>query len=97
MTLTIGITERGDAALDTSWQNEKVDVYILVTKAPSLLPKVLPEKSVVHCVITGNGHTWLEPLVPPMAQELEAYHRLVGEYGPQRVVLRPTKTVGLLG
>lgn len=88
MSLTIGITERGDAALDTSWQNEKVDIYILVTKAPRLLPEDLPDQTIIHCTITGYGRTWLEPQVSLASWELDAYKQLVMRYGPRRVVLR---------
>lgn len=86
--LSIGITECGDAALDTTWQDEKVDIYILVTKAPHLLPKDLPAQTIIHCTITGYGGTWLEPQVAPATRTLDAYRRLVKTYGPHRVVLR---------
>ena len=80
--MKIGITERGDAALDTRWI-EWVDdgkPAILITKAPSKLFKVLldefetfPDGIIVHCTITGMGKTRVEPGVKHWEEELEAY------------------------
>lgn len=87
--MKIGITERGDAALDQSWRKklDKLDGIILITKAPHLLGEI-PPKSIVHCTITGCGGTDLEPNVAPPVVTLEAYHDLVNKYGGQRIVLR---------
>lgn len=85
---TVGITERGDAALDTTWQGADVDIFVLVTKAPHLLPKDLPEHTIIHCTITGYGGTWLEPHVAPVSRTIPVYRRLVEQFGRRRVVLR---------
>ena len=100
----IGITERGDAALDTSWMPWVTAgrPAILITKNPQELSKVLekyayePDSTyrvgfpniIIHCTITGFGGTILEPNVPPYLEALEAYRELVAKYGTNRVVLR---------
>jgi hypothetical protein len=70
----IGITERGDAALDTSWLNwvNKGKAAILITKNPIKLRDILFERVpvfcykniILHCTVTGMGGTYLEPNVP---------------------------------
>jgi len=70
----IGITERGDAALDTSWINwvNKGNAAILITKNPIKLKNILFENIpifcykniIMHCTVTGMGGTYLEPNVP---------------------------------
>lgn len=70
----IGITERGDAALDTSWINwvSKGNAAILITKDPIKLKNILFENIpifcykniIMHCTVTGMGGTYLEPNVP---------------------------------
>ena len=67
----IGITERGDAALDTSWFQwvvEEKQPAILITKDPSKLNRILNDLDfapniIVHATITGFGGTILEPIV----------------------------------
>lgn len=71
----IGITERGDAALDTSWED-----WVFVQKRPAILISKDPLKLftevtsmvdqygfcpniIVHCTITGFGGTKIEPNV----------------------------------
>ena len=85
----IGITERGDAALDLSWQNKRCP-KILITKDPNKLIKNTKDfnKCIVHCTITGLGGTEFEPNVPDPEVSLDAYRRLVKFLGPNRVVLR---------
>ena len=87
--MRIGITERGDAALDQSWRNKlhTVDGAILVTKAPHKLG-VVPNNCIVHCTITGLGNTAWEPNVAPPRITLDAYNYLVDVIGPERTVLR---------
>jgi hypothetical protein len=57
----IGITERGDAALDMGWKSwvSSGRPAILITKNPRLLmDKLLDVESrniIVHCTITGWG------------------------------------------
>lgn len=93
--MKIGITERGDAALDwAEWypKRHSVDGVILITKDPRLLAERLPKnpdfRFIIHCTITGYGRTFLEPHVPHPDQSLEYYHILAAEFGPERVVLR---------
>lgn len=91
--MRIGITERGDAALDQSWRLKasSVDGMILITKAPHILAEnipSLPKNSIIHCTITGLGMTDLEPGVTLPSTTIPAYHRLVAALGSERVVLR---------
>jgi DNA repair photolyase len=85
----VGITERGDAALDQSWRNklDTVSGVILITKAPQSLG-VIPVNAIVHCTITGYGGTVIEPGVADPLVTLEAYDKLVDEFGGERTVLR---------
>jgi len=88
----IGITERGDAALDLSWKRwvAKGKPAILITKAPSrLLDEVTPDMNViVHCTITGYGGTVLEPQVQGATIEAAAYLALSNKLCRDRVILR---------
>jgi DNA repair photolyase len=102
--MQIGITERGDAALDTSWLTWVVDKpAILITKNPIKLYNILKKQSlpklniIAHCTITGFGGTILEPNVPEFNKMLEGFEALVHFLGKDRVVLRvdpviPTET-----
>ena len=87
--MKIGVTERGDAALDQSWVEKAKDFdgLVLITKAPHKLPKI-PDNAIVHCTITGFGGTVLEPGVEPTEVTIPTYHKIVDEIGPQRTVLR---------
>lgn len=87
--MRIGITERGDGGLDQSWRSKLdiVDGIIIITKAPHLIENI-PDNAIIHCTITGNGGTWIEPNVIPTDIALEHYSRLVSMYGGERVVLR---------
>lgn len=87
--MKIGITERGDAALDTSWTNFK-GPKILITKSPSKLIRLAADFSncIIHCTITGLGGSKLEPNVNEAPVELYAYKQWVKNLGPNRVVLR---------
>ena len=95
----IGITERGDAALNTAWQNWVGDLLpaILITKDPvKLLNKIKETKTlngsnpniIVHCGITGHGNTVVEPNVPSVEESLEGYKQLIRLLGKERVILR---------
>ena len=89
--MKVGITERGDAGIDFSWQNfvASVDMMILITKAPqNLVGQVLSPKTVVHCTITGLGNSRWEPNVEKPELTLSAYRSLIEKYGSERVVLR---------
>ena len=91
--MKIGVTERGDAANNLVWleavKRKAVDGCIAITKAPqALLPLFLPSNVMVHCTITGQGGTVLEPNVALPEVVLAAYHELVKRYGGERIVLR---------
>lgn len=86
---TIGITERGDAALDGHWRAmlPNVDGVILITKAPHLIDWV-PSNGILHCTITGYGGTKLEPGVADYRTTIDAYLEWVKKIGSERCVLR---------
>lgn len=92
----IGITERGDAALDLSWVSklDSVDGAIIITKniCRSLFRQAVlenQEKLILHATITTMGHTNLEPNVPYFGDSLEALKSLIEEgFDPKRVVFR---------
>ncbi|MDO9099009.1 MAG: hypothetical protein Q7U60_12935, partial [Candidatus Methanoperedens sp.] len=62
----IGITERGDAGLDFSWEKEYerlgCDGVILITKhlSPQFIERAKGYNSIVHATITGHGGTVIE-------------------------------------
>ena len=97
---SIGITERGDAALDLSWAS-----WVFAQKRPAILISKDPLKLycnvarmsddsgfrpniIVHCTITGFGGSKIEPNVPTAGISLEGYRRFVDAFGKDRVVLR---------
>lgn len=90
----IGITERGDPALDHSWTKwvKEGNPAILITKNCITLEKMLDEmlfpNVIVHCTITGWGGTSIEPNVPKPEDTLKSYKSLSEKLGPNRVVLR---------
>lgn len=96
----IGITERGDAALDLGWLPwvREGKPAILITKDPGTLLKELMQQGkeylpgkfnvIVHATITGLGGSVFEPNVPDKFAALTAYKQLVCAYGIDRVVLR---------
>lgn len=92
--MQIGITERGDAGLNFTWQHKLngLDGVILITKRPSALTQnglsQIPIPFIIHCTITGWGGTPMEPNVNPLEIELPAYKQLVELYGPERIILR---------
>ncbi len=91
--MKIGITERGDAALNQSWRAKlhhgMVDGAILITKCPSkLMEDIIPRNTIIHCTITGHGGTFLEPKVKPWLEEFEAATAILKQCGPERTVLR---------
>lgn len=87
-----GITERGDAAHHITQLTRDAALYdgcIWITKAPHAFVNItLPPNVILHCTITGFGSTKIEPGVQPADKTLEAYDRLVDQYGGERVVLR---------
>ncbi len=97
-----GITERGDAGLDTSWVRKlsTVDGAIIITKDASQIIDELvlyQRKLILHLTCTGYGSTIVEPNVPNVNETLITYHRLIEAGFPvKQVVLRldpiiPTK------
>jgi len=92
----IGITERGDAALDLSWMSwvQADKPTILITKDPLTLCRVIKENDlqekriIVHATITGFGGTILEPDVLPAKDQIIGYNHLLQMLTPQRVILR---------
>jgi predicted NAD-dependent protein-ADP-ribosyltransferase YbiA (DUF1768 family) len=87
----VGITEAGDAGMNKSWlaKADKYSLIVAITKSPSrLLDVEIPDNTIIHCSITGQGGTKIEPNVKPWTEEIEAYHKLVAKYGKDRVVLR---------
>lgn len=94
MSNVIGITERGDAALDTSWLPWVLDgkPAILISKRPNAMFELLRNfkniNVIVHTTITGFGSTILEPNVPCFEHTISGYCALVGLLGADRVVLR---------
>ena len=88
----VGITERGDPALDLSWQSWVNDgkPAILISKDPYYLHSLLlPHHNIiVHCTITGYGGTIVEPNVPETAVSMEGLLLLGKLLGWDRIVLR---------
>jgi hypothetical protein len=92
----IGVTERGDAALDPGWLPwvEGGKPAILISKDPFRLCDALTLRHsknlniIVHATITGFGGTFLEPNVPSVARSITGYYALCKFLGSKRVVLR---------
>lgn len=95
--MKIGITERGDAGLDLSWEEKihNMDMSILITKniTPNFKKAVLRwmslDKIIVHCGCTGWGGSWLEPNVPPYFDQLYELNDMIANGFPkEQCVLR---------
>ena len=90
--LDVGITERGDPALDLSWKEPVLKGLpsILITKDPLALSKEITSDMniIVHCTITGYGGTKLEPNVPVPEMSIKGLLRIIDIIGIERVVLR---------
>jgi DNA repair photolyase len=95
--MEIGITERGDAALDLDWVEwvGEGKPSILITKDSNKLYEYLNQcfivdkiNIIVHCTITGYGGTIIEPNVPSVPDTIDGYLNLVELLGKERVVLR---------
>jgi DNA repair photolyase len=88
----VGITERGDAALDLSWivPVQEGLPSILITKDPLALSRHLDSSMnvIVHCTITGYGGTKLEPNVITPDMAVKGLLRIIDIIGIERVVLR---------
>ena len=91
----IGVTEAGDAGLDTRWENrlDEVDGAIVITKriTSDFFDAVLrhKDKLIVHATVTGNGGTPIEPNVPTIEQSFVSVNALVRNGFPmEKVVIR---------
>ena len=92
----IGITERGDAGIDLSWENKlsTVDGAIILTKylAGTKFQKAMlrnKEKLILHAGISGNGGTVYEPNVLPYRKSIDALQHLIDQGFPtNHIVLR---------
>lgn len=88
----IGITERGDAALDLNWEPwvRAGKPAILITKDPEKLYHHLGKTMniIVHCTITGFGGSVLEPEVPGTDDAVHGLVKIAEKIGMKRVVLR---------
>jgi DNA repair photolyase len=88
----IGITERGDAAVNLEWIEwvSQGNPAILITKNPKELIGYLDgnENVIIHCTVTGLGGTKLEPNVPSVDESAEAMKTLSELFDKDRIVLR---------
>lgn len=90
----IGITERGDAGIDTDWFGwvEKNKPAILLSKDPIKLCENLKRFTkpnvIAHATITGYGGTVIEPNVIPVEEAMKGVSSLKSFLGQERVVIR---------
>lgn len=90
----IGITERGDAALDCEWKTwvQNKNPAILITKNPLLLASHLLEVDnfniIVHATITGYGGTILEPNVVTIDKAIMGIKALKKLLPSEKIVIR---------
>ena len=93
----IGITERGDAALNLEWLPwvKKGKPAILITKDAYRLSRVLEENLlqsaeniIIHATITGMGGTSLEPRVPLLKVAIVGLELLLAFLRKENVVIR---------
>lgn len=93
--MKIGITERGDAGLNLSWEKKlgTVDGAILITKNlnDAFIKAAIrnQEKLIIHVTMTGYGGTSLEPNVPTFEWTNTQIEKLFERgFDPARVVVR---------
>ena len=97
--MKIGITERGDAAIDFSWieKMNSVDGAILITKniaseqfQTAVATNIFNGKNnaIIHATITGYGGTDLEPNVPKPEITIAALNSFAAQYSRGHFVLR---------
>lgn len=95
--MKIGITEKGDAALDMSWVDklDTVDGAILITKhvTPQFRDAVdravrAGHKIIVHATCTGYGRTTVEPNVPDYKEQIYQMTELLDILPKENIVLR---------
>jgi hypothetical protein len=89
---SIGITEGADPTVNFKWLKwvKARRPAILITKRPDILTHYLHKdfNVIVHCTITGLGHSAIEPYIDDVQTSLQAYHDICKFYTPVRVVLR---------
>ena len=88
-----GITERGDAGLDLSWENRlhAVEGAIIISKAcndnfTDLLLKYR-DKIIYHATCTGLGGTKMEPNVPSINEKFEHIKKLIWNGFPAKQIV----------
>ena len=93
--IKICVTERGDAALDLSWQDkiDSVNGAVLITKRLSKqfceAVLALKDRVIIHATVTGYGQTIVEPNCPTVDQTLTAAKFLLSQCFPlERIVIR---------
>lgn len=88
-----GITEKGDAGLDLSWQNRLnavIGAIIISKSASSDLENALlkhKDKCIYHATCTGLGGTLLEPNVPSYKEKLKHIWRLIDQGFPKNQII----------
>ena len=94
--MIIGITERGDAALNMSWTKKlhTVDGIIAITKnlTDEFIEKTVHlhkqnERIIVHATCTGWGGSYLEPNVPRPETQIHNIKQLIIHHFTTIIVL----------
>ncbi len=98
--MKIGITERGDASINTIWYpkllTKGLDGAILITKnvTDDFIQRVIrlhkaEVKLIIHATCTGWGGTWMEPNVPDYKTQINQVYKLIQDGFPANcIVLR---------
>ena len=95
--MKIGITERGDAAIDFSWVDKlnKVDGAIIITKnltdkfIETFLEQSKVHNLILHCTCTGWGSSIFEPNVPKARTQIDQLKKLIDlGFNPNNIVFR---------
>lgn len=94
--IQIGITERGDAGLDFSWEEKLKPVNIIISKQLTprnnrLISALVrnKERIIFHATCTGYGGTVVEPHIPAPEEVHEGVRTLISEGFPAaQIVLR---------
>lgn len=97
--MLIGITERGDSALDLSWVEKlnTVDAAVIITKnltKPTFKTALLNahgnnHKLILHATCTGMGGSILEPNVPDYKTQINNLYEIISKGFPvEQTVLR---------
>lgn len=89
----VGITERGDAGLDFSWERKLLPANIIISKElnDKLIEKLVKNKDkiIFHMTCTGLGGTVIEPHVPSIDWTYKQFYKLYTMGFPvSHVVLR---------